>query len=677
LKRFILIILVICLHGAFIPCRGAQLSSEYTETDYRRYAQEHQGDADRGREIFFDEQQAACATCHSVDGSGSGPGPDLFAVGYKFDREELIEAVLEPSAELAVGYETTVVRTKAGKEHQGVLKQFSFDGSIELIGPNGAFRRIDVEDVAERRTSGTSLMPEGLQAGLSPDEFADLIAYLESLKQIDNLRGEYEGMPEYIPLIKQPVDLRPFHSEEHRFEHPVWFGQFPGEPNAYAVVEHETGRIWRLKKGQDGDRKTLFLDLGRDVIEGGTRGLLGMAFHPEFQENGRYFLALHIMEEGEPLNLTVERRATADLKRDSGRASRRLLVIHATSNVHYGGGLAFGPDGYLYIGTGDTGPQGDPNGHGQNTGILKAKMLRIDVDEPSEDKPYSIPPDNPFVADPDVLPEIWAYGFREPWRFSFDPVTGELWVGDVGQNKYEEIDLVRRSGNYGWNVMEGFVPFSEEYKREGETYLPPVFAYDRKYGPSVTGGHVYRGDERSSFYGVYVCGDFQSCRIWGLTHENGEMKRIRQLATSPQRIVSFGTDRRGRWHDRSSRPGDRGRRIQRDERHCQRQRPGRPVGRRCGTRSRPQTPAAETGHPAGNPRLGRDRRHLQQPARQFPDRVLTYVGTHRRPHQRPVSQPCPRRPDERPARRLDGRGDSRPGRDEQYATVRGWGRTRC
>jgi glucose/arabinose dehydrogenase len=144
-----------------------------------------------------------------------------------------------------------------------------------------------------------------------------------------------------------------------------------------------------------------------------------------------------------------------------------------------------------------------------------------------------------------VRPEIWAYGFREPWRFSFDSLTGELWAGDVGQDRIEEVDIVRRGENYGWNVYEGFEPFSNRYRQEGATYAPPVFAYGRKYGFSITGGLVYRGDPPSSFYGVYICGDYVSKRIWGLKQQNSSLQIVRQIATCPQSISSFGTDEAG------------------------------------------------------------------------------------------------------------------------------------
>jgi len=350
-------------------------------------------------------------------------------------------------------------------------------------------------------------------------------------------------MPSEIPLSDKPITLHPFHGEELRFEHPVWFGPLPGESNAFLVVEHETGRIWRLDKKSTGDTKTVFAEL--DPYLKGTRGLLGMALHPNFRTNRKYYFAKHLVENGKFATFIFEREAAPDFKTDSGRPSRLVLKLDAATGVHYGGGLQFGPDGYLYIGMGDTGPQEDPQGHGQDTKLLAGKMLRIDVDHPDGEHSYRIPADNPFLNQPGARPEIWALGLREPWRFSFDSVTGDLWAGDVGQDRYEEVDLIRRGENYGWNVYEGFEPFSNRYRKEGEAYVPPVAAYGRKFGVSVTGGFVYRANPQSSFYGVYVFGDYQSRRIWGLTQEKRVLKKIRQIGTAPQPIVSFGRDEQG------------------------------------------------------------------------------------------------------------------------------------
>src|SRR5262249_12679772 len=270
------------------------------------------------------------------------------------------------------------------------------------------------------------------------------------------------------------------------------------------------GKIWRLETTGPG-AKTLFVDLGRYLT--GTRGLIGIVLHPNFHENRKYYYAKHLVENGKFSTYVMEREAAADLKSDSGNPARQIVKMDNTTGVHYGGGMQFGPDGYLYIGMGDTGPQEDPQGHGQNPALLLGKMLRIDVNHQDVGLPYALPRDNPFLEKPGTRPEIWALGFREPWRFSFDTLTGDLWVGDVGQDRYEEVDVVKPGENYGWNVYEGFEPFSNRYRKEGAKYVPPIFSYGRKFGVSVTGGYVYRANPKSSFYGVYIFGDFQSQRI--------------------------------------------------------------------------------------------------------------------------------------------------------------------
>ena len=290
----------------------------------------------------------------------------------------------------------------------------------------------------------------------------------------------------------------------------------------------------------------MFADLTGEVFsERGPNGLLDVAFHPKFRENRKYYLFYQVFEEGKVTTHVVEKEFDADFKGDSGKPPRRLLKIVSVAEDHSGGCLQFGPDGFLYIVMGDTGPHNDPNGHAQNLQLLLGKLMRIDVDHEEAGQAYSIPADNPFRGQAGVRPEIWAYGFRNPWRFSFDRLTGDLWLADVGQDRVEEVDIVHRGENYGWNVYEGFEPFSNQFRKEGRTYTMPVFAYRRKYGNSITGGYVYRGDKNSSFYGVYICGDYTSKRIFGLTEENGALKTARQIGVVPQRLVSFSEDEAG------------------------------------------------------------------------------------------------------------------------------------
>ena len=512
---------------------------------YPSFAMAHQGDPARGKALFFNERRLGCGRCHTVDGSGGRAGPDLLAIGDKFGRRDLVDAVVAPSATIAVGYSTTIVETRSGETIVGVLKEAS-DGGVAVMTGDPKLVRIAAADVRRRRTTDVSLMPEGLHTGLTVQEFADLIEYLASLKLPDSVAASDAGMPSVIPELPAPISLRPFHEPEHQFTHPVWFGPLPGVAGAFAIVEHESGRIWVLRKGPEGEIKTPFLDTGKFMT--GTRGLLGMVFHPAYAANRRYFYVKHFNENGRFATILFEAQAAPDLLHDSGRAPVQVLRFDESANVHYGGGLAFGPDGYLYVGMGDSGPQGDPNGNAQNMALLLGKMLRIDVDRREDGKPYAIPPDNPFVSRPGARPEIWAAGLREPWRFSFDPLSHDLWVGDVGQDLFEEVDVVRKGENYGWNVFEGFRPYSNRRRRDGEDYVPPVFAYTRKYGVSVTGGFVYRADPASTFYGVYVFADYESRRIFGLTRQAGVLKTIREIGKSPQRIVSFGRDDQGQLY---------------------------------------------------------------------------------------------------------------------------------
>jgi len=516
----------------------------------------HDGNATRGRELFNNEQRLGCTKCHSVDGSATRAGPDLLTIGDGYPRRELIRSVLEPSASIAVGYGTTIVETKSAETYSGIIKQ-STSKQLELMCGDGKLIRIPTADIKEQRGSTVSLMPEGLQAGISREEFTDLIEYLVTLKDPQSTIATHRGMPVDIPELTRPIAVRPLFSEDLRFPHSfvqkpgdvrsglVWFGQLPGSSNVFIAV-HQTGKIWRLEKDGTNMTKTLFADITSEIFnERGPNGLLGLAFHPKFPGNHKYYLKHQVFEDDKIATTVVERIASPDFRTDSGTPSRRLIKMESVTQDHSGGCITFGPDGFLYIGMGDTGPQQDPQGHGQDLSILLGKMLRIDVDHIDPGLAYAIPADNPFRDRPNVRPEIWAYGFREPWRFSFDPLTHDLWVGDVGQDRIEEVSIVRRGENHGWNVYEGFEPFSNRYRKEGVTYIPPVFAYRRKYGNSITGGYVYRGDKHSSFYGVYICGDYTSHRIFGLKQRDRTLQVIRQIGTAPQGIASFGTDEHG------------------------------------------------------------------------------------------------------------------------------------
>ena len=512
--------------------------------NYRGFGASHVGDPINGRKLFLDEQRLACSRCHSTDGKSDRVGPDLSTVGDKFPRYDLMDAILTPSATIAVGYNTTIVTTRDRDAVVGVLKEVT-DQHLGLMGADGKMQHIPLADVLSRRTTLESIMPEGLEAGLAAQEFTDLIEYLVSLKLPLVADAGRQGMRSEIPQIQTPVNLVPFHREALRFEHPTWFGQIPGEAGQFLICEHETGRVYLLSKTPEGDKKTLWGDFGTEVHKAGATGLLGLAFHPKFRENHKYYIQHEMMVDRQLYAFVSEKIASPDLRKDSGTPSRTIIRIACATVDHAGGGVEFGPDGYMYVAMGDTGPQGDPQGHGQDLHLPLGKMLRIDVDHESDGLHYAIPKDNPFRTQIGARPEIWAYGFREPWRFSFDPLNGDLWVGDVGQDRIEEVDIVRPGENYGWNVYEGFDLYSNKYRKEGAAFVSPVFAYNRRFGNSVTGGYVYRGTVGKPFNGLYIFGDYNSKRVFGLRQSERKLTGIWQLCLASERVASFGRDDEG------------------------------------------------------------------------------------------------------------------------------------
>ncbi|MGH9340549.1 MAG: PQQ-dependent sugar dehydrogenase [Acidobacteriota bacterium] len=316
-----------------------------------------------------------------------------------------------------------------------------------------------------------------------------------------------------------------------------------GDGSERLFIVEQAGRILIF---QDGTLlATPFLDINDRVISGGERGLLGLAFHPDYEENGRFFVNYTRQNDG-LTTVVAEYQVSAENPDMASRQETILLEFSQPFTNHNGGMLAFGPDGYLYIGTGDGGSGGDPQGNAQNRSNLLGKILRIDVDRglPEAGSPYAIPPDNPFMDDPASRGEIWAYGLRNPWRFSFDRAGGRLFAGDVGQSAWEEVDIILKGGNYGWNRMEGPECFADSPPCE-EGLILPITSYGRSQGGSITGGYVYRGPESTGLQGVYIFGDFISGSVWSLRETGpGDWERTELLATS-RHISSFGEDEAG------------------------------------------------------------------------------------------------------------------------------------
>jgi len=287
---------------------------------------------------------------------------------------------------------------------------------------------------------------------------------------------------------------------------------------------------------------TPFIDIRSRVTSGGEMGLLGLAFHPGYSSNRRFFLSYTRTTGGQLQSVIAEYQASVADPNSADMTERVLLTVDQPFENHNGGQIQFGPDGYLYIGFGDGGGAGDPQGNGQDMAALLGKLLRIDVDSA---QPYAIPPDNPFVDQAGVAAEIWAYGFRNPWRFSLDGTTGRLFVGDVGQDAFEEVDLVRKGGNYGWNIMEGSHCFQPPTGCTTTGLELPIAEYGHSEGNSITGGFVYRGTAIQELQGRYVFGDFGSGRIWQLRETSpGTWARSLLLDTSLN-ISSFGLDSAG------------------------------------------------------------------------------------------------------------------------------------
>jgi glucose/arabinose dehydrogenase len=324
---------------------------------------------------------------------------------------------------------------------------------------------------------------------------------------------------------------------------PVQALQAPGDARSLYVLE-QAGRIVRLDL-QDASvtEAPTWMDIREQVHDrGNEEGLLSLAFHPKFAENGQFFLYYTATgpRRSELTRFTVDR---ASGKPDI-RSAKVLLEIPQPYSNHNGGTALFGPDGMLYLSIGDGGAANDPHNHGQNPSTLLGSVIRIDVDRAVDGKPYAIPADNPFVGNAKVAPEVWAYGLRNVWRMSFDRGSGKLYGGDVGQNAWEEIDIIQRGGNYGWNVREGRHAFAPARAGAfGTDYIEPIAEYGHGDGVSVTGGFVYRGARFPGLAGVYLYADYAFGTIWGLRCGDGgcgEPTVVWKRGAAAQMWSSFG-----------------------------------------------------------------------------------------------------------------------------------------
>jgi hypothetical protein len=319
--------------------------------------------------------------------------------------------------------------------------------------------------------------------------------------------------------------------------------QDPGDGTNRLFVVEQRGIIWVFENTPDVAQKKLFLDI-RDRVNdvGNEEGLLGLAFHPDYADSGHFYVDYTALD---PRRTVVARYQVTAANPDSADHNSEFVVLEVNQprENHNGGRVVFGPDGFLYIGMGDGGGSGDPNGNGQNLTTLLGALLRIDVDTTTVSANYGIPPDNPFAGNVQgYREEIFAYGLRNPWRFSFDLDTGRLWLADVGQNLYEEIDVIEVGKNYGWNIMEGLHCYQPPSGCDMTGLELPIWEYDHGLGNSVTGGYVYRGSRRPDLVGKYIYADYVSGLIWALEYDGVNPPSNSLLLDTSVNIASFGTD---------------------------------------------------------------------------------------------------------------------------------------
>jgi uncharacterized repeat protein (TIGR03806 family) len=317
-----------------------------------------------------------------------------------------------------------------------------------------------------------------------------------------------------------------------QFAEPLDITAAPGTDRLFVAERY--GKIFSFPNDPAVARPDLLVDLGKIVY--------GIAFHPNFAANGYFYVTYLVDPKAElPEGTRVSR---FEMRRDGSfrcDPQSEQLLITWPSGGHNGGCLKFGPDGYLYIATGDAGEIADPREAGQDLATLPGKILRIDVDRREDGKPYAIPADNPFVDTAGVRGEIWAYGLRQPWKISFDRATGDLWTGNVGQDLWEMVLRIERGGNYGWSVTEGSHPFRPERKRGPTPILSPVVEHDHANFRSVTGGFVYHGRRLDELRGAYIYGDYDTGRIWMLRYDrsSGKVTENKELVDSSLRLVGF------------------------------------------------------------------------------------------------------------------------------------------
>lgn len=349
------------------------------------------------------------------------------------------------------------------------------------------------------------------------------------------------------PMLDTPLAIKAVRAfPELKFRRPVFLTN-AGDGTNRIFVGQQTGKIFVFPNKPDVEEPELFLDWEAKTIykdEMFEEGILGLAFHPKFKTNGEFFLYYT-----EPPHVSVISRfkvSQADPNKADPASEEQLLRIPQPYWNHNGGTICFGPDGYLYIGLGDGGSANDPHKNGQNLKTVLGKILRIDVDHKDAGKNYAIPKDNPWVGQKDAAPEAYAMGIRNSWRISFDRKTGALWCADVGQDLWEEINIITKGGNYGWSLREGLHKFKDGADARPDL-IDPIWEYHHSIGKSITGGVVYRGKKLPELEGCYLYGDFVSGKLWALKYDDKAKKVIANYSLQGDNlpVMTYGEDEAG------------------------------------------------------------------------------------------------------------------------------------
>ncbi len=370
--------------------------------------------------------------------------------------------------------------------------------------------------------------------------------------QVDQRPLPVKVVPAF-PRLDWPAWLRGLDVGRPRDPRPLLImGAGDGTNRIFAGSEYGTIHVW--PNDSNASQMQTFLDL-RDRVPYDDRqneeGFLGLAFHPHYKENGQFFVYYTAKPTPENPHLSIIARfhvSREDPYRGDPNSEEIIMRIPQPYSNHNGGTLIFGPDGYLYVGLGDGGSANDPQGNGQKLTTLLGKILRIDIDHKDAGLEYAIPKDNPFSnRGRQTRGEIWAYGIRNVWRIAFDRATGDLWAGDVGQDTWEEIDIIRRGGNYGWSLREAMHPFGPNGSPPRPDLIEPIWEYHHNIGKSITGGNVYRGKHVPELFGAYLYGDYVSGQVWALSYdrERNQVIANRTIQSKGAPILSFGEDDEG------------------------------------------------------------------------------------------------------------------------------------